>query len=505
MENRIYICIDLKSFYASVECVDRGLDPLTTNLVVADVSRTKKTICLAVTPSLKSLGVLSRPRLFEVIKKVKEINEERKSRIYNHQFVGESNNLIELNHNKYLKLSYVVATPRMAHYIEVSSKIYGIYLKYIGADDIHVYSIDEVFIDVTKYLKKYQMNARQLAVTIIKDVLKETGITATAGIGTNMYLAKVAMDIVAKKMPANEDGVRVAELDEMTYRKELWNHRPLRDFWRVGIGYAKRLEKLGLYTMGDIAKCSVGPIEGFYNEDLLYQEFGVNAELLIDHAWGIEPVTIDEIKSYKPKSNSLSTGQVLSCPYDYKKAKLIVKEMTELLSLDLVEKGLLTSQLTLSIGYDAESLVNKDFKYVGLIELDHYGRSVPKGVHSSINLSDFTSSTKELIDAISVLYSKIVDHNLLVRRVVICANGLIKVNEYRPFMKYRQISLFDNFEEIEKKEKEKLKKRENEWKLQKTIISIKNKYGKNSIVKGMNLEDGGTTIERNEQIGGHKS
>lgn len=504
MAERTYICIDLKSFYASVECIDRGLDPLTTNLVVADSSRTEKTICLAVTPSLKSFGVSSRPRLFEVVQKVKEINIERQRKCKYYKFTGESNNLLELNNDYSLKLSYIVAPPQMAHYIEVSSKIYGIYLKYIGPEDIHVYSIDEVFMDITNYLKTYKMNAYELTMTIIRDVLKETGITATAGIGTNMYLAKVAMDIVAKKMKADKDGVRIAELNELLYRKELWDHKPLIDFWRVGPGYVKRLEKLGLYTMGDIAKCSTGTFDNFYNEDLLYKEFGINAELLIDHAWGIEPTTIEDVKKYKPKSNSLSTGQVLSCPYNYEKGMLIVKEMTELLSLDLVEKGLLTSQLTLSIGYDAESLQSGN-KYKGQIELDHYGRNIPKGVHSSINLDTFTSSTSELMEAISILYKRIVNPNLLIRRVVICASIVIKISEYNPTSQFKQITIFDNLDELIKEENEKKKKRENEINLQKAIITIKNKYGKNAIVKGMNLEDGGTTIERNGQIGGHKS
>lgn len=504
MDNRTYICIDLKSFYASVECVDRGLNPLTTNLVVADASRTEKTICLAVTPSLKSFGVSSRPRLFEVIQKVKEINNNRLRKCSNHQFSGESDNAIELNNNPSLKLTYIVASPKMAHYIEVSSKIYSIYLKYIAVEDIHVYSIDEVFMDVSKYLKTYKMNAHELAMTIIKDVLKETGITATAGIGTNMYLAKVAMDIVAKKMKPDKDGVRIAELNEMSYRKELWNYRPLIDFWRVGPGYVKRLEKLGLFTMGDIAKCSTGTFNDYYNEDLLYKEFGINAELLIDHAWGIEPTTIEDVKKYKPKSNSLSTGQVLLCGYSFIKTQLIVKEMTELLSLDLVEKGLLTSQLTLSIGYDAESLINIH-NYDGLVELDHYGRSIPKGVHSSINLDGYTSSTRELMEAIVKLYKQIVNPNLLIRRIVICASKLVKACDANHYPQIKQFCLFENSAIIINQEHEKQKMRENENKLQKTIIKIKNKYGKNAIVKGMNLEEGGTTIERNEQIGGHKS
>lgn len=504
MNDKTYVCIDLKSFYASVECVDRGLDPLTTNLVVADPSRTEKTICLAVTPSLKSFGVSSRPRLFEVIQSVKKINNDRLKNCPNHLFTGESNNLIELINNPYLKLSYIVAQPKMAHYIEVSSKIYSIYLKYIKDDDIHVYSIDEVFIDVSKYLKTYKMTARELTMTMIKEVLKETGVTATAGIGTNMYLAKVAMDIVAKKMEADENGVRIAELNEMSYRKELWCHKPLKDFWRVGPGYVKRLENLGLYTMGDIAKCSVGDFNNFYNEDLLYKEFGINAEVLIDHAWGIEPTTIKDIKNYKPKSNSLSTGQVLSCPYNYKKGMLIIKEMIELLSLDLVEKGLLTSQLTLSIGFDADSLIHST-EYNGQVELDHYGRTIPKTAHGSINLDGFTSSTTELMEAVTSLYKKIVNKALLIRRVVICASILKNVNDYKFEKKYKQLSFFENPNEMIDISNDKEKKRENETKLQNAIIKIKNKYGKNSIIKGMNLEEGGTTIERNTQIGGHKS
>lgn len=504
MDNRTYICIDLKSFYASVECVDRGLDPLNTNLVVADESRTEKTICLAVTPALKAFGVPGRPRLFEVIQKVKEINNTRRQKIKYRKFEGKSHYLSELYSNQNLELSYIVAPPRMGHYIEVSSKIYSIYLKYISAEDIHVYSIDEVFMDVTKYLKTYNKTPHDLAMTMIRDVLAETGITATAGIGTNMYLAKVAMDIVAKKMPADKEGVRIAELDEMSYRRQLWNHKPLKDFWRVGPSYVKRLEKLGLYTMGDIAKCSVGDSRGFYNEDLLYKEFGINAELLIDHAWGIEPTTIEEVKQYKPKSNSISSGQVLSCPYEFEKAKLIVKEMTDLLSLDLVAKGLLTSQLTLSIGYDAESLSDSKTKYNGPIELDHYGRSVPKGIHSSINLDGYTSSTNELVDAIIVLFDKIVNPSLLVRRVNVCASILKRVDEYNPSNKVVQFSLFDDPEELERLEKEKEQRRQSERKLQKTIIAIKGKYGKNSILKGMNLEEGGTAVERNKQIGGHK-
>ena len=413
--NRTYICIDLKSFYASVECVIRNLDPLTTNLVVADKERTEKTICLAVSPALKSFGLPGRARLFEVNQKVKEINYERKRKAKVNKFSNKSSNINELNEHLDYELDFLIAPPQMALYIEVSTKIYNIYLRFVSSEDIHVYSIDEVFMDVTKYLKQSKMNAKEFANKIIKTVLKETGITATAGIGTNMYLAKVAMDIVAKHIPADENSVRVAELDEMEYRKKLWSHRPLKDFWRVGSGYVRRLENLGLYTMGDIARCSLGSNNQYYNEDLLYKEFGVNAELLIDHAWGYEPTTIEDIKAYKPKSNSLSSGQVLSEGYTYDKARLIVKEMTDLLALDLVDKGLVTKHLTLSIGYDIDNLKSND--YDGETTTDYMGRVIPKGSHGSINLDDFTSSSKEMIYAITKLYDRITNKNLLVRRI----------------------------------------------------------------------------------------
>ena len=410
----VYICIDLKSFYASVECVERGLNPLTTNLVVADSSRTEKTICLAVSPSLKEFGIPSRPRLFEVVQKVKDINSKRaKSSVLS----GESCDINILKQFPELKLNYIIATPQMAKYIDISSKIYNVYLKYVSSDDIHVYSIDEVFIDITRYLKYLNKTPHEIAMLMIKDVLATTGITATAGIGTNLYLAKVAMDIVAKHIPPDEDGVRIADLDEMSYRKKLWSHKPLKDFWRIGHGYVERLEKLGLYTMGDIARCSLGNNDDYYNEDLLYNEFGINAELLIDHAWGYEPTTMKDIKDYKPQSTSLSSGQVLQSGYDYNKGKVVVKEMIDNLSLDLVEKKLLTCNISLYIGYEYND------NYQGICEINYYGKKVPKSSHGSINLNDFTSSTKKLVENISFLYEKIVDKNLLIRRINISCNG----------------------------------------------------------------------------------
>ncbi len=404
--NHIYIAIDLKSFYASVECVERQLDPMNTNLVVADASRTEKTICLAVSPSLKSYGISGRARLFEVIKKVREVNTLRKNKAPNHQFFGESYLAKELQEHPEFSLSYIIAPPRMAYYIEYSTKIYEIYLKYIAPEDIHVYSIDEVFMDVTAYLKIYSLSAKELAAKIIQDVFVQTGITAAAGVGTNLYLCKIAMDIVAKHVEPDKNGVRIAELDEMKYRKLLWDHKPITDFWRVGRGYAKKLAEHGMYTMGDVAKCSVGNDQNYYNEDLLYKLFGVNAELLIDHAWGWEPTTIDLIKQYKPETNSLCSGQVLQCPYDYKKAKLIVKEMTDSLVLDMVEKHLLTDQLVLTIGYDVENLTNPETvsQYKGEVTTDRYGRKVPKHSHGTANLNALSSSTKLITDTVMALY-----------------------------------------------------------------------------------------------------
>lgn len=500
-ENRVYVCIDLKSFYASVECVERGLDPLTTNLVVADSSRTEKTVCLAITPSLKKIGVGGRARLFEVIQKVKEVNNQRRRFANGYKFTGKSSNDIELMNDPNLELDFVIAPPQMAHYIEISSKIYSIYLKYVAPEDIHVYSIDEVFIDLTKYLVTYGLSSHDLAMKMIKDVLKETGVTATAGIGTNLYLAKVAMDIVAKKMPPDEDGVRIAELNEMSYRKSLWEHRPLIDFWRVGHGYTKKLEEIGIYTMGDIALCSVE------NEDLLYKLFGINAELLIDHAWGYEPCTIELIKKYKPEGKSIGSGQVLHCPYNFEKAKLIVKEMIDALALDLCEKGVVTNQVVLTVGYDIENLTNTNImsKYKGEISVDYLGRKIPKHAHGTANIERYTSSSKLLTNAIISLYDKIVNRNLLIRRINIAATKVIREENASKVNQFQQLDLFTNYEEKQEQEKKLSEELEKEKRSQEAMIKIKKKYGKNVIMKGMNLEEGATGKERNEQIGGHKA
>lgn len=494
-ENKIYVAIDLKSFYASVECKERGLDPITTNLVVADSSRTEKTICLAVSPALKSYGIPGRARLFEVVQKVKEINVYRKRKATNRTFTGSSYSDIELKKNKSLELSYIIAPPRMAYYMKYSSKIYNIYLKYFSSDDIYVYSIDEVFIDVTHYLKTYNMRAKELVTKVIQDVYQTTGITATAGIGTNLYLCKIAMDIVAKHVKPDENGVRIAGLDEMAYRKLLWGHRPLTDFWRVGKGYTKKLEEHGMYTMGDVARMSVK------NEDLLYKLFGVNAELLIDHAWGWENVTIESIKAYRPATNSICSGQVLHCPYNYENTKIIVKEMTELLALDLVEKGLVTNQIVLEVGYDVDNLKNQAISslYNGEITTDKYGRKVPKHAHGTINIDHQTASSKVLTGYIIKLYEQIVNKQLLVRRINITVNNVVNENMVKT-SDYEQINLFVDYAEVN----EKRKKEEAEKEIQKAMIGIKSKYGKNAILKGMNLQKEGTTIERNRQIGGHK-
>ena len=495
-KNNIYAAIDLKSFYASVECRERNLDPLTTNLVVADNSRTEKTVCLAVTPSLKSYGIPGRARLFEVIQKVKEVNIERLRNGHIRDFVGSSYNDIELKNNKNLKLDYIIAPPRMSYYMEYSTQIYNIYLKYFSPEDIYVYSIDEVFIDITHYLNTYKMKAKELITKVIHDVYNTTGITATAGIGTNLYLCKVAMDIVAKHAEPDKNGVRIAGLDEITYRKLLWEHRPLTDFWRVGKGYTKKLEDHRIFTMGDIARTSI------HNEDLLYKLFGVNAELLIDHSWGWECATIKSIKEYKPTTNSISSGQVLHCPYNYEKTKTIIKEMTELLSLDLVKKGIVTNQLVLDIGYDIDNLTNPSIShlYNGEITLDRYGRKVPKHAHGTINIDHHTSSSKVLIEEALKLYDKIINKQLLVRRLNITANKVIS-EEHANNENYEQLDLFINYEEINKKRK----KEKDERNIQKAIIQIKEKYGKNAILKGMNFQEEGTTIDRNNQIGGHKA
>ena len=507
--NHIYIAIDLKSFYASVECVERQLDPMNTNLVVADASRTEKTICLAVSPSLKSFGISGRARLFEVVQKVRKVNSLRKSKAPNHQFTGESYLAKELQEHPEFSLSYIVAPPRMAYYIEYSTKIYEIYLKYIAPEDIHVYSIDEVFMDVTAYLKTYSLSAKGLAAKIIRDILSQTGITATAGIGTNLYLCKIAMDIVAKHVEPNKNGVRIAELDEMKYRELLWDHQPITDFWRVGRGYAKKLAEHGMFTMGDIARCSIGNEQNYYNEDLLYKLFGVNAELLIDHAWGWEPTTIDLIKQYKPETNSLCSGQVLQCPYNTEKAKLVVKEMTDLLVLDLVEKHLVTDQLTLTIGYDIENLANPETagRYKGEVTTDCYGRKVPKHAHGTVNLKEPSSSTKLIMDSVLFLYEHIVDKNLLVRRITVAANHLVDETAVRTDKQedFVQMDLFTDYETLEKQKQENEAKLKKERALQEAVLSVKKKFGKNAILKGINLEEGATGTQRNNQIGGHRA
>lgn len=503
MPERSYIAIDLKSFYASVECMQRGLDPMTTNLVVADESRTEKTICLAVSPSLKSYGVPGRPRLFEVVQKIKAVNNQRKWKAPKKTLVGESYNNTELQARPELAVSYIVAPPQMAKYMEVSTQIYNVYLKYISPEDIHVYSIDEVFIDATHYLGTYKCTAHELAIRMIRDVLATTGITATAGIGTNMFLCKVAMDIVAKKMPADKDGVRIAELDEMSFRQQLWNHRPLTDFWRVGKGYAKKLEENGMFTLGDVALESMTE----HGEDRLYKLFGVNAELLIDHAWGWEPCTIEEIKKYKPSTNSLGSGQVLHCPYDNEKARLIVHEMTDLLVLDLVEKHLVTDQLVLTVGYDIENLTDPKISryYTGPVTSDHYGRQIPKHAHGTVNLDRQTSSTRIIVEAMLGLFDRIVDKKLLVRRVNISANRVVNESTVDTSAPMEQMDLFTDYEELERKQKAEQAALEREKKAQKAIIELRKKYGKNAVLKGMNLQEGATTKDRNEQVGGHKA
>ena len=494
-EQHIYIAIDLKSFYASVECQERGLDPLTTNLVVADNSRTDKTVCLAVTPSLKQYGISGRARLYQVIQKVNEINAERKYKAPNHTFTGSSYDDIALKKNADLELTYIVAPPRMKYYMKYSTKIYDIYLKWFSPEDIYVYSIDEVFIDVTHYLQTYKMRASELITKVIQDVYENTGITATGGMGTNLYLAKIAMDIVAKHAKPNENGVRIAGLDEMYYRKLLWKHTPITDFWRVGNGYATKLEKYGMLTMGDVARTSIN------NEDLLYKLFGVNAELLIDHAWGFENATIESIKAYRPESKSISSGQVLHCPYNYENTKLIVKEMTELLTLDLVEKNLVTNQIVLTIGYDIENITSRNINYNGEVTTDHYGRKVPKHAHGTINIDHYTSSTKIIMDSVMELYERIINKELLTRRINVTANNVLNASEAENKNSFEQIDLFTDYHQKKQEQLEEKKERN----LQKAVISIKSKSGKNAIIKGMNLQEAGTTIDRNSQVGGHRA
>lgn len=490
-----YVAIDLKSFYASVECVERRLDPLTTNLVVADPERTEKTICLAVTPSLKSFNISGRARLFEVVQRVKTINYERVKKAPFHRFCGKSYISTELDADPSLELDYIIAPPQMALYMKISLDIYKIYLKYIAPEDIHVYSVDEVFIDVTNYLRIYKCTPRQLTVNIINDILNTTGITATAGIGTNLYLAKIAMDIVAKHMPPDKNGVRIAELTEQSYREQLWEHRPLTDFWRIGKGISKKLESKNLYTMGDIANCSVN------NEDLLYNLFGINAELIIDHAWGWESCTIQAIKSYKPSNHSISQGQVLKCPYTFEKARLIIREMTELLVLELVEKSMVTDQMILTVGYDSTG-IPEDFD--GEMTTDHYGRKIPKQAHSSINIGHFTSSTKQIVSAVIRLFDRIVNNRLSVRRMCIVANHVINEKDI-PDDDFEQLSMFIDNDAVMRKKEIEARTLEKERSIQSAMISIKKRFGKNAILKGMNLCEGATSIERNKQVGGHKA
>lgn len=501
MKQKIYAAIDLKSFYASAECVERGMDPLTTNLLVADESRTEKTICLAVSPSLKAYGISGRARLFEALEQIRQANALRQQKAPSRKLTGYSWDAKELEKNPSLGIDYIIAPPQMAHYMEHSARIYEVYLKYVAPEDIHVYSIDEVFMDITPYLRSSGLSAYDFVRKILQDVFQESGITATAGIGTNLYLCKIAMDIVAKHTQADAQGVRIAQLDEMRYRRLLWDHRPLTDFWRVGHGYAKKLERNGLYTMGDIARCSLGGPNDFYNEDLLYKLFGINAQLLIDHAWGWEPCTIRDIKAYKPSTNSISSGQVLHCPYSWEKAKLITREMTDLLTLDLVEKGLVTDQLVLTVGYDIENLTNPDIAktYRGQVVTDHYGRKVPKHAHGTVNLPMYTASTRMITDGMMELYDRITDPDLLIRRITITACRVIPENSQQT--EGQQLDLFADPEQ----EKEKQVSLEREKRRQKAVISIKRKYGKNAILKGMNFQEGATTRDRNEQVGGHKA
>lgn len=502
MTERTYLAIDLKSFYASVECVERGLDPLTTNLVVADASRTEKTICLAVSPSLKAYGIPGRARLFEVVQRVKEVNAQRKMLAPGRTFSGESCDAARLAASPDLAASYITATPRMAHYIDYSTRIYDIYLHYVAPEDIHVYSIDEVFMDVTPYLATYGLSARELAQKIILDVLHTTGITATAGIGSNLYLCKVAMDIVAKHAKPDQHGVRIAKLNEMTYRRLLWAHRPLTDFWRVGRGYARKLEAHGMCTMGDIARCSIGKPSDYYNEDFLYKMFGVNAELLIDHAWGWEPCTIADIKAYKPESNSVGSGQVLSCPYSCQMARLVVHEMADSLALELVDQHLVTDQLVLTIGYDIENLKDPQRRrqYHGQVSADRYGRAIPKHTTGTVHL-DYTSSARKIVEAALELFDQVADAKLTVRRLNLTANHVVDEAQVPEQQVCEQLDFFTDYG-VQKEEEQQLQR---ERRRQQAVLSIKKKFGKNAILKGMNLEEGATARDRNDKIGGHKA
>ena len=506
-QTRYYIAIDLKSFYASVECRDRGLDPLTTNLVVADKSRTSKTICLAVSPSLKAYGIGGRARLFEVEQTVAKVNALRRKHAPQSRLTGRSSDDGIVRKDPSVALDYIVAPPKMAHYMEYSTRIYNIYLQYFAPEDMHVYSIDEVMIDVTSYLDTYGMSPRQLAGTVVHKINDETGITATAGIGTNLYLCKIAMDIVAKHVKPDEDGVRIGELDEITYRKLLWDHRPLTDFWRVGPGYAKKLETYGLYTMGDIARCSLGKPGEYYNEDLLYKLFGINAELLIDHAWGWEPCRMADVKAYKPETNSICSGQVLQCPYTSDKARLVVQEMADMMALDLVDKGMVTDQLVLTVGYDIDNLTDPKIRksYKGPVTTDRYGRKVPKHAHGTQNLKMPTSSSLQLMAAAEELYDRIINKHLLVRRITLTANRVVVENSVKKQDTFEQMDLFTDYAKREAEEKKEQQELEKEKKLQRAMLDIKKKYGKNAVLKGMNLQEGATARNRNGQIGGHRA
>ncbi len=510
---RQYVAIDAKSFYASVECVERHLNPLTTNLVVADESRTEKTICLAVSPSLKAHGIPGRARLFEVIQRMKQVNRERlnagirsgairrdpETRKY--QFSASSFDAEAIEKDPALEISYIVAPPRMRLYEEYSSRIYATYLKYVSSEDIIVYSIDEVFIDVTDYLRTYGMTAHELTMTMVRDVLYNTGVTATAGIGTNLFLAKIAMDIEAKKSKPDKDGVRIAALDEMTFREKLWTHRPLTDFWRIGKGISQKLEAMQLFTLGDVARASLNP----YCEDRLYKTFGVNAELIIDHAWGWEPVTVEDIRQYRPSTSSISSGQVLQCPYDFEKGRLIVREMTELLVLDLVRKHVVTKQIVLDIGYDRESLEGeRGRKYTGSVVMDPYGRKIPKAAHGTGNMDGYTSSTHVIMSAVLDVYDRVVHKDLLIRRVNVTACNLVSETEI-PEDKPEQLDMFTDYEALEREKQARQLAEEKERRLQNITLAIQDRYGKNAMLKGMNLMEGGTTIARNGQIGGHKA
>ena len=544
--SKTYISIDLKSFYASVECMERGLDPLNTNLVVADASRTQKTICLAVSPSLKAYGIPGRARLFEVEQKVKETNARRQTRAPKNILDGKSVFASELNENPNLAIDYIAAKPRMALYMSKSTQIYDVYLRYIAPEDIYAYSVDEVFIDASGYLKTYGLNAHDFARLLVREVFKETGITATAGIGPNLYLCKIAMDIGAKHTEADADGVRIAELDEYSYRRLLWDHRPITDFWRVGRGYAKKLAKKSIFTMGDIARCSLGTSSDYYNEDLLYKMFGVNAELLIDHAWGYEPCTLAEVKSYRPQRKSLVSGQVLQNAYTYDKTRIVVREMMELLALDLVDKGLLTNQIVLTVGYDIENLSDPERRraYKGEITVDGYGREVPKHAHGTGNLPFSTASTKLTTDCVLEVFDRVVDESLLTRRISITANNLVLESEYKRESEGvraepEQLSMFDMLaggddsqatERVSSKEATAYSEQdkpnstmvaesisgsagndndedtlEKEKQVQEAMLKIKKRFGKNAILKGTNLQEGATAKERNAQIGGHKA